>query len=266
MHAVASLALTLVALAGAGFVAGVLGALLGIGGGVFLVPVLTVFLDVPIRAAVGASLVGVIATSAGVAWLATGKRGADVGLAMRLELATTSGAILGSLLAGWMSPVALHFLFAAIVFFLAGHTLYRAHRRVGEGSEEDLFRTDYIPRHWFAGMGFSLVAGALSGLLGVGGGFIKVPVMYGIMGIPLGVATATSNFMVGITASASFFVYYGRGDIHPALAVPTALGVFAGALTGARLAPRLRAAWLRTALILLLVFIGVQMLWKGLSL
>ncbi|MGQ9457564.1 MAG: sulfite exporter TauE/SafE family protein [Anaerolineae bacterium] len=262
----ASLALTLATLAGAGFVAGILGALLGLGGGVFLVPVLTVFLDLPIRAAVGASLVGVIATSAGVAWLATGKRGADIKLAMRLEVATTGGAILGSLLAGWMSPVALHLLFAAIVFFLAGYTLYRARRRISAEGGESLFRTDYVPHHWFAGMSLSLIAGALSGLLGVGGGFIKVPVMYGIMGVPLGVATATSNFMVGITASASFFVYYGRGDIYPVLAVPTALGVFAGALTGARLAPRLRAAWIRTALILLLLFIGVQMLWKGLSL
>lgn len=89
--------------------------------------------------------------------------------------------------------------------------------------------------------------------------------MYGIMGVPLGIATATSNFMVGVTASASFFVYYGRGDVYPLVAVPTALGVFAGALTGARLAPRLRAAWIRSALILLLLFIGAQMLWKGFS-
>lgn len=260
-----SLVLTLVALAGAGFVAGVLGALLGIGGGVFLVPVLTVFLDMPIRAAVGASLVGVIATSAGVAWLATGKRGADVGLALRLVLATVVGAIAGGFLAGKVRPSTLHFLFSGIVFLLALYTAYRAFRQVGQ-VEEALFRTDYVPGHWPEGILLAVMAGMLSGLLGVGGGFLMVPVMYTIMGIPLGVATATSNFMVGITASASFFVYYGRGDIYPALAVPTALGVFAGAITGARLAPRLRATWIRTALILLLVFIGVQMLWKGLLL
>lgn len=166
--------LTLLGLAGTGFVAGILGAILGIGGGIFLVPALTVFFGFPIRAAVGVSLMGVITTSAGVAWFATGKRGADIGLALRLELATTSGAILGSLLAGMVSPVVLHFLFAGIVFFLAGYTVYRARRRIGK-VEEDLFRTDYVPRDWPAGLGLSLVAGGLSGLLGVGGDSSRSP-------------------------------------------------------------------------------------------
>jgi len=257
--------LTILSLIGVGAIAGVLGAILGIGGGIFLVPALTILFDFPIRAAVGASLMGVITTSAGVAWFSSGKRGADVSVALRLELATTSGAIVGSLLAGMMSPVVLYFLFSGIVFFLAGYTIYRARRQVGPKDKEELFRTDYVPRNWPAGLSLGGLAGALSGLLGVGGGFIKVPVMYGIMGIPLGVATATSNFMVGITAAASFFVYFGRGDIRPLLAVPTALGVFIGAITGARVAPHLRASWIRMGLILLLIIMGIQMLWKGLS-
>ena len=104
------------------------------------------------------------------------------------------------------------------------------------------------------------MAGMISGLLGVGGGFIKVPVMYGVMEVPLGIATATSNFMVGITAAASVFVYYGRGDIHPLVVVPTALGVFIGAMLGVYVLSRLRVTWLRTALIGLLVLMGGQML------
>ncbi|MGQ9584145.1 MAG: sulfite exporter TauE/SafE family protein [Anaerolineae bacterium] len=255
--------LTILALAGVGAVAGVLGAILGIGGGLFLVPALSIFFDIPIRAAIGASLMGVLATSAGVAWSATGRQGADVRLALRLELATTGGAVFGGVSAGWMKPAALYFLFALIVLFLAGYTAYRARRQVVDGLEERLFQTGYVPRAWPAGLGASFVAGALSGLLGVGGGFIKVPVMYSVMGVPLGTATATSNFMVGITAAASFFVYFGRGDVYPLLAVPTAVGVFAGALAGARLAPRLRASWIRMALILLLILMGAQMLWKG---
>ncbi|NLE77182.1 MAG: sulfite exporter TauE/SafE family protein [Chloroflexi bacterium] len=258
--------LTTLALMAVGAVAGVLGALLGIGGGIFLVPALTILFDIPIRAAVGASLMGVITTSAGVAWLAHGKRGADISLALRLELATTSGAIAGGLVAGLIQPKALFFVFAFMAIALAVFTAYRARRQVGASDQELLYRTDYTPRAWPAGLSFSFVAGSLSGLLGVGGGFIQVPVMYSMMGIPLGIATATSNFTVGITGAASFFVYLGRGDIYPLVAVPTAIGVFIGALSGAKIAPRLRASWLRTALILLLFFMGAQMLWKGLGL
>jgi uncharacterized membrane protein YfcA len=102
-------------------------------------------------------------------------------------------------------------------------------------------------------------------LLGVGGGFLKVPVMYAVMEVPLGVATATSNFMIGITAAASVFVYYGRGDIFPSVVVPTALGVFAGAMLGAFVLSRVRASWLRTGLIGLLFLMGAQMLIEGLN-
>ena len=114
-------------------------------------------------------------------------------------------------------------------------------------------------------MSVASIAGALSGLLGISGGFIKVPLMYSIMEVPLGVATATSSFMVGITAAASVFIYYGRGDIHPLIAVPVALGVFLGAMLGVFLLPRIRAAWIRYGLVILLVIMGSQMLWQGLQ-
>lgn len=258
--------LVVLALLATGLVAGVLGALLGLGGGIFLVPALTLFFHLPIRVAVGTSLVGVIATSAGVAAVAPRGRGADVGLALRLEVATTAGAITGGLLAGLVSAQALSILFAVVVFFTAGYILYKARRQVASQVVELLFRRDYRPRNWPAGLAISLLAGMASGLLGVGGGFIKAPMMYAVMGVPLGIATATSNFMVGITAAASIFVYYGRGDVHPLVVIPTALGVFSGAMLGVYILPRLRVAWLRLALVGLLFLMGIQMLLRGLRL
>lgn len=246
-----------------GFTAGLLGAILGLGGGIFLVPMLSLIFHLPIRLAVGTGLMGVIATSAGAAAVEPLGRGADIGLAMRLEVVTAAGAILGSLLAGRLSSQVIHILFAMVVFFTAAFTLSKAHRK---GTEpEQLFAPDYQPRQWPLGLSFAFGAGAVSGLLGVGGGFIKVPVMYAVMGIPLGVAAATSNFMVGITAAASFFVYYGRGDIYALIVVPTTLGVLAGAIAGVKILPYLRAAWIRLGLIGILIVMGIQMLLQGLK-
>ncbi len=253
------------ALLGTGVVAGVLGALLGLGGGIFLVPALTLLFHLPIHIAVGTSLVGVIATSAGVAAIAPRGRGADVPLALRLEVLTAAGAIAGGLLAGVISTQVLSILFALVVFSTAGYVLLKARHRADASVQERLFYFNYRLHHWPAGVAVSSLAGMVSGLLGVGGGFIKVPVMYAIMGAPLGVATATSNLMVGITAAASVFVYYGRGDIHPLVVIPTALGVFAGAMLGVYILPRLRVAWLRLGLIGLLVIMGVQMLVRALN-
>jgi uncharacterized membrane protein YfcA len=252
------------ALIATGLVAGILGALLGLGGGIFLVPALTLLFHLPIRVAVGTSLVGVIATSAGVAAVAPRGRGADVGLALRLEVATTAGAIAGGWLAGRVSAQALSILFAGVVFFTAAYIFHKARRQGSGMAPERLFSQDYRPRHWSVGLTAASLAGMISGLLGVGGGFIKVPVMYAVMDVPLGVATATSNFMVGITAAASVFVYYGRGDIHPLVVIPTALGVFVGAMLGVYVLSRLRVAWLRTALVGLLLLMGTQMLLQGL--
>lgn len=254
------------ALGGVGLVAGVLGALLGLGGGIFLVPALTLLFDMPIRAAVGTSLIGVIATSAGVASVSKPGRGADVRLAMRLELATTAGALAGSFLAGIIAPQLQAFAFAGIVLATAIYTLAKMRSRPRSASEDaigGLYRQDYVVRKWPAGLSISAVAGVLSGLTGSGGGFIKVPVMHSVMDVPLGIATATSNFMVGITAAASVMLYYGRGDIFPLVAVPTAIGVFSGAVLGSRLAVRVRADSLRIALVVLLFIIALQMIWKG---
>ncbi len=259
--------LTVLALAGTGLVAGMFGAMLGLGGGVFLVPALTLLFGLPMRVAVGASLIGVIATSAAVASISRPGRGADVNLALRLEIASTLGALLGGLLAGRLSSQMLALLFAALTLAAALYTYLKARRRSSAANAEAgeaLFHADYRPRHWPAGLGLMGLAGALSGLTGTGGGFIKVPVMYSLMDVPLGVATTSSNFMVGITAAASALLYFNRGDIHPLVAVPTALGVFVGALAGVRLAARLRVEALRKMLVMLLVLVALQMAWKGL--
>jgi hypothetical protein len=257
--------LVLLELVFTGALAGLFGALLGLGGGIFLVPALTLLFHVPLRLAVGTSLMCVVANSAGVAAVTSPGRGPDLSLAMRLEASTVFGAILGGLLAGHVSTAALSLLFAGVVYLTAVYTAAKARRKAGPGELEALFRTDYEPRHWAAGSAAALVAGAISGLLGVGGGFIKVPVMYALMEVPLGVATATSNFMVGITAAASFFVYYGRGEVRPLLAVPTALGVFGGALLGAYLLPRAKAQWLRWLLLGVMLLMGTKMLLQGLG-
>lgn len=253
---------------GIGLGAGTLGALLGLGGGIFLVPALTLIFDLPVRTAVGVSLIGVIATSAGVASVSRPGRGADISLALRLEIATTTGALLGGFAAGLLPQQWLALLFAFVVLATAVYTYSKTRKKPGATSEpeiEDLFRTDYKPKRWRVGLSFSALAGALSGLSGIGGGFIKVPVMYSVMDVPLGVATATSNFMVGITAAASAMLYYSRGDIDPLVAVPTALGVFTGAMAGSQLAGRLRADTLRKMLIVLLVLIAAQMAYKGVT-
>jgi len=250
----------LIGLFATGLLAGALGALLGLGGGIFLVPAMTLIFHLPIRVAVGTSLVGVIATSAGVAAMMPAGRGADIRLALRLEVATTAGAIAGGLLAGYVSPQALGILFAVAVFFTAGYTFYKGRRQAKGQVPEKLFSHRYDVHHWPGGLGMSIFAGMASGLLGVGGGFIKVPIMYAIMGVPMGVATATSNFMVGITAAASVFVYYGRGDVHPLVVIPTAVGIFVGAVAGVRIMPHVRVGWLRSALVLLMILIGLQMI------
>jgi len=251
-----------------GIGAGILGALLGLGGGIFLVPALTLLFHLPIRTAVGTSLVGVIATSAAVVAVESPGRGADISLALRLEVSTAAGAITGGLLAGWISPTSLYLIFALMVFLTGAYSLYKehkAHARKGSAKTEVLFGQDYTPRHWGWGLSLAFLAGMVSGLLGVGGGFIKVPLMDAVMGVPLGVAAATSNFMVGITAAASFFVYYNRGDIYPFLILPTSLGVLLGAILGMRLMPHLRAAWLRLVLVGLMFLMGIHMILQGLG-
>lgn len=227
-----------------GFFAGLLGALTGIGGGVLLTPILALHFGIPIREAIGTSLVAVITTSAASSSVHLQRHTTDIRLGMTLELATALGAAVMAYLVGYFNRNVLEGLFAGFLLYSSITILVRG----GKVKDEDVPTRNedgetvippYEPKRYPLGLSASLVAGALSGLLGIGGGPIKVPVMYIFMNVPLMVATATSNFMIGVTAAASAIVYYRRGDILVDYAAPMAVGVFLGSLLGARLAPRI---------------------------
>ncbi len=226
-----------------GFFAGLLGALTGIGGGVLLTPILALYFGIPIREAIGTSLVAVITTSAASSSVHLQRHTTDIRLGMTLELATAFGAGVTAYLVGYFNRNFLEGLFAAFLLYSA-ITIMTKGGKVRPDDESspnvngEVSIPPYEPTNYPLGMGASLVAGGLSGLLGIGGGPIKVPVMYLFMNVPLMVATATSNFMIGVTAAASAMVYYRRGDILIEYAAPLAVGVFMGSLLGARLAPR----------------------------
>jgi uncharacterized membrane protein YfcA len=221
-----------------------LGALTGIGGGVLLTPVLALHFGIPIRQAIGTSLVAVITTSAASSSVHLQRHTTDIRLGMTLELATAFGAAVTAYLVGYFNRNALEGLFAGFLLYSATTILAKG-GQVKPGDESspaingETVIPPYEPKRYPLGLAASLVAGALSGLLGIGGGPIKVPVMYIFMNVPLMVATATSNFMIGVTAAASAIVYYRRGDILVEFAAPLAVGVFLGSLLGARLAPRI---------------------------
>src|SRR5271168_4752435 len=226
-----------------GFFAGLLGALTGIGGGILLAPILALHFGIPIREAIGTSLVAVITTSAASSSVHLQRHTTDIRLGMTLELATAFGAAVTAYLVGYFNRNALEGLFAAFLLYSSITILTKGgkFRQEDESSPAvngEVSIPPYEPKRYPLGLGASLVAGGLSGLLGIGGGPIKVPVMYLFMNVPLMVATATSNFMIGVTAAASAIVYYRRGDILVQYAAPLAVGVFMGSLLGARLAPR----------------------------
>jgi uncharacterized protein len=227
-----------------GFFAGFLGALTGIGGGVLLTPILALHFGIPIRQAIGTSLVAVITTSAASSSVHLQRHTTDIRLGMTLELATAFGAAVTAYLVGYFNRNALEGLFAGFLLY-SSITILAKGGKVKPLEDESALIVDetvippYEPKRYPLGLAASLVAGALSGLLGIGGGPIKVPVMYIFMNVPLMVATATSNFMIGVTAAASAMVYYRRGDILVQVAAPLAVGVFVGSLLGARLAPRI---------------------------
>jgi uncharacterized membrane protein YfcA len=227
-----------------GFFAGLLGALTGMGGGILLTPILALHFGIPIRQAIGTSLVAVITTSAASSSVHLQRHTTDIRLGMTLELATALGAAVMAYLVGYFNRNALEGLFAGFLLYSAITILAKGRKGEPVGDEESSPAVNqtsippYEPKRYPLGLAASLVAGALSGLLGIGGGPIKVPVMYIFMKVPLMVATATSNFMIGVTAAASAIVYYRRGDILVQYAAPLAVGVFLGSLLGARLAPR----------------------------
>lgn len=250
-----------------GFAAGLFGALLGLGGGIFVVPALVLGFHVPTIVAIGTSNVAVVATSTAGASTYVRRRLSNIRLGLVLLVSTTTAAVVSSLVARQIPGQALSGLFAIILLYTATTMLRSAAPKLVQGNkpveEAHAVRKDtlglngsyydaatgntedYTPRNVRTGMGLSVIAGVIAGLLGVGGGVIQVPVMNLLMGVPLKVATATSNYMVGITATSAAFVRYAGGDINPLIAVPTALSVFLGARVGAWLAPRTPNALLK---------------------
>ncbi|MGA7273128.1 MAG: sulfite exporter TauE/SafE family protein [Acidimicrobiia bacterium] len=269
--------LTVVLLAASGVAAGTLGALVGIGGGIVMVPTLVLAFGFDIKVAVATSLLAVVATStgAGATYVRSGLTNLRLGIS--LELATTVGAILGGVVAIMLSPGVIAGVFSVVMVVsailvwrqqdqtpaVAAHPTGTATSSAFSGTYVDALSDQtvvYHPRRFYAGAGISAVAGVLSGLLGVGGGFLKVPAMTLGMDVPIKPAVATSNFMVGVTAIASLAVYLSQGLVRPLIAVPAALGIAAGATLGSRLASaRVSARGVRGVLAVVMVAVAVQM-------
>ena len=258
-------------------VAGTFGAMLGLGGGVFIVPLLTVPFGLDIHYAVGASIVSVIATSSGSAARYVRDRMTNLRLGMLLEVATTIGAVTGALVSSLLPVAVLFLVFGAVLLYaavsmlkpLAGGTVTAAPQHhwfpvAGSYYDPAAARTvQYEVRALPVGFVLSSVAGGISGLLGVGGGVLKVPVMDLVMGVPIKAAAATSSFMVGVTAAASAAVYFARGDINPFIAAPVAMGVLVGTRGGTWLARQLPGATVRRIFAIVLLALASQMLLKG---
>ncbi|MFZ3340985.1 MAG: sulfite exporter TauE/SafE family protein [Terriglobales bacterium] len=259
------------------FAAGLLGSLTGLGGGVVLVPLLTIFFHVDIRYAIGASLVSVIATSSGAAAAYVKEGISNIRIGMFLEMATTAGALLGAFLATWMPIRVIAVIFGLVLLYsayLSRRTRTEAQRNMPpdalatrlrlNGSFEDLsghrtYNVQGVP----TGFGLMFGAGTLSGLLGIGSGAVKVLAMDQAMRIPFKVSTTTSNFMIGVTAAASAGVYLSRGYVDPGLAMPVMLGVLAGSLLGTRILVKAETKSLRLVFSIVILVLGLQMLYKG---
>jgi uncharacterized membrane protein YfcA len=270
-----------------GAAAGVFGSLLGLGGGILIVPLLTIGFGLDLREAVGVSLVCVIMTSSAAAGVYLERHVTNLRLGMTLELFTAIGALVGGLVAFLLDERLLSLLFAGLLVYVAA-TMARTRATTQEpASDEGLTvpRTfsesaaapraqallagmsgeSYDVRNLGRGIVGSAGAGVASALLGIGGGIIKVPLMHLTMGVPLRVATATSNFMIGITAAAGAVIYLLRGEIDPYVAGPTAIGVFIGASIGSRVAGRIDLRLLRWLFVVVLVVTAIQMLLRAIG-
>jgi uncharacterized protein len=262
--------------------AGFVGALVGLGGGVFIVPILTLVFHVHFTAAIGASIVSVIATSSGAAAAYVKDRMTNLRVGMFLEVATTLGAICGALLSTLLDPTILFIVFGVVLLISAAPLIMRlgeelpagvanhkwAERLHLPGSYPDRRTHQDIAYHvahirW----GFSMmyVAGLISGLLGIGSGTFKVLAMDTAMRLPMKVSTTTSNFMIGVTAAASAGIFFQRGDIDPAIAAPVALGVLLGATIGAKVLTRVSNVWLKKIFVPVIVLVALNMLARGMG-
>lgn len=258
----------------AGLGAGALGALLGLGGGILIVPILTLGFGVPLHAAIGTSLVCVIGTSIGGAAMNVASGAADVRLGILLGAGTIMGAATGGLAAGWLSDRVLAGLFALLLAYTVIAMLRGL--RAARGTDDATVPIDasapdgpgapaYRGQRRGLAVGGAVGAGAVSGLLGVGGGIVTVPIIHLVMGAPMRVATATSNYIVGLTGAAGAYTYLFRGDVDMGTAAPTVLGVVAGAAVSARLGARVRSSWLIVLFCAVMGYVAVRMALRALG-
>ena len=248
-----------------GIAAGTFGSLLGLGGGVLIVPLLTLVFNLPLREAVGVSLACVVATSAAASGTFLERRVADLRLAMLLELFTAAGAVAGGLIAFALDEQLLAGLFALLLLYTAATMVRRAVAPAQQSEIAVEGATPAAPRNIPLGAAGGLFGGIISGLLGIGGGVVIVPLMHLGMGLPLRVATATSTLIIAVTAAASGIVYLLRGGIDPYVLGPTAVGVFIGAFIGSRSAARIPLRLLRLLFIAVLAYTAVQMVRRAIA-
>jgi uncharacterized membrane protein YfcA len=268
-------AILVCASAGAGF----LGSLTGLGGGIVVIPFLTIVLGVDIRYAIGASLISVIATSSGAAAAYVREGFSNIRIGMFLEVATTLGALCGAVIALHVAPAAIAVIFGLMLLYSA-YATFRAPPGDAPNVPRDALATrlrmngtfptpggirPYNVKSVPAGFGLMAVAGALSGLLGIGSGALKVIAMDRIMRMPFKVSTTTSNFMIGVTAAASAGVYLNRGYIDPVIALPVMVGVLGGSLAGTRFLAGAKTRTLRMIFAVAIVGLGIEMMIKGLT-
>lgn len=269
------LTFTLLLLAGA-YLAGLVGSLTGLGGGVVIIPLLTLVFHVDIRYAIGAALLASIANSSGAASAYVKEGITNIRLGMFLEIATTVGAVVGAVIAVYTPTNTIAILFGSILLFSAAMTLRKKNQEallVGSATANKLKLNSSYPTQTGevsynlknVGAGFSImtVAGIFSGLLGIGSGALKVLAMDSTMHIPFKVSTTTSNFMIGVTAAASAVVYLQRGYMDAGIAFPVVLGVLAGAFTGSKLLPRMDARVLKYIFCTAIAFVAVEMIFNG---
>jgi uncharacterized protein len=259
-------------------VAGLLGALSGLGGGVVIVPLLTIAFHVDIHYAIGASLVSVIATSSGAAAAYVREGFSNIRVGMFLEIATTLGALFGAWLTTHIPTHAIGVVFGLVLLYSAWASLKQRHGEVTEHPDPLALRLKlqgtmpvenglqaYVAQRVPAGFGLMWLAGALSGLLGIGSGAVKVLAMDQAMRLPFKVSTTTSNFMIGVTAAASAGLYWRSGYMAPSLVMPVMLGVLAGSLIGSRLLVKAQVRTLKMVFSLVIVALGVEMIITSLT-
>lgn len=260
--------------------AGIFGSILGLGGGIIITPALTLLFGIDIRYAIGASIVSVIATSSGAAVAYIRDKITNIRIGMFLEIATTIGAITGAFISGLINPKYLYVIFGVMLLYSAlamlkkkgqelpsdvvTHPVAEKLRLNGEYYDKVLKQNvSYKVAGVYGGFSMMYAAGVISGLLGIGSGIFKVMAMDLFMKLPLKVSSATSNFMIGVTAAASAGVYLLRGDIDPKIAAPVALGVLIGATAGTKIMQNLKSKTIRMLFIPVLAFVSIQMIIKG---